>query len=348
MEKINILVTGAGGGGVGEQIIKALRIGSNNYFIVSTDIRNESVAKCLGDVFCVLPSSKDEKYLSLLINCSLKYNCKIIIPGSEPELLKIANNINLFADAGIYVPINNIDLIKLCSDKIKFNEFLSYNHFSAPETLVINNKIIPKSINNFPYVVKPISGSGSKNVFIVQNITELRSILEYLGDENDFLLQQYVGTLDNEYTVGILCTPNKGYINHIILKRDLSQGLSLKQSVINQSKIQSLGEKLGISTGISQGIFVSNSLIDEIVKKIVKILNLTSTINLQCRIHENEVFIFEINPRFSGTTNLRAIVGFNEPEYIINEHLQLPSISLDSVKWENKQVLRGIVEYLIN
>jgi carbamoyl-phosphate synthase large subunit len=348
MKKINILVTGAGGGGVGDQIIKALRGGTNKYYIVSTDVRSDSVAKCIGDVFCVLPSSKDSTYLSSLINCSLKYNCKIIIPGSEPELLNIASNIDLFIEAGIYVPINHSDLIKLCSDKIKFNEFLKLYNFKTPETLVIDNKTLPNDLNNFPYVVKPISGSGSKNVFIVQNIFELSSILEYLGEENGFLLQQYVGSINNEYTVGILCTPNQGYVNHIILKRDLSLGLSVRQSVKNNSNVTSLGEKLVISTGISQGVFVSNILIDEVVKKIVKLLNPTSTINLQCRIHENEVFIFEINPRFSGTTNLRAIAGFNEPEYIINEYLEFANISLDFRKWENKQVLRGIVEYLLN
>lgn len=347
MNKLNILITGAGGGGIGEQVIKALRIGRNKYFIVATDIRKDSVATCLGDVFCLLPPSSSNEYISDLIKSCEAHNCKIIIPGSEPELIKIAANIDLFQEAGIFVPINTIDLIRLCSDKLIFNEFLKKNNFAFCETFKIAGNLIPSNLENFPYVIKPSSGSGSKDVFIVQSYSEIKSILEYLGSENNFLLQEYVGTASEEYTVGILCTPNRGYIKHIILKRDLSLGLSIKQSVINKSGQNIFGDKLVISTGISQGEFVTNSLIDEAVMKIVKLLSPISTINLQCRIHDNKVYIFEINPRFSGTTNLRAIVGFNEPEYIINERLLVQNEELNDANWSNKKVLRGIKEFLI-
>lgn len=347
MNKLNILITGAGGGGIGEQVIKALRIGRNDYFIVATDIRKDSVATCLGDVFCTLPPSGSSEYISELIKYCEEYSCQVVIPGSEPELIKIASNIDLFHRAGIFVPINTINLIRLCSDKMIFNEFLRKNNFAFCDTIRIASNLIPSNLENFPYVLKPSSGSGSKDVFIVQSYSELKNILEYLGSENNYLLQEYVGSATEEYTVGILCTPNRGYINHIILKRDLSLGLSIKQSVINKSGQSIFGDKLVISTGISQGEFVTNSLIDEAVMKIIKLLSPISTINLQCRIHDNKVYIFEINPRFSGTTNLRAIVGFNEPEYIINERLLIHNEELNDAKWKNKKVLRGIKEFLI-
>lgn len=347
MNKLHILVTGAGGGGIGEQVIKALRIGKNDYFIVATDIREDSVATCLGDVFCVLPPSGSDEYISKLIKYCEVYNCQIVIPGSEPELIKIASNIDLFHSARIFVPINTIELVRLCSDKMEFNKFLKKNNFAFCETFKIVGNRIPTNLNKFPYVLKPSKGSGSKDVFIVQSYSEIKNILEYLGSQNDFLLQEYVGKATEEYTIGILCTPNRGYVKHIILKRDLSLGLSVKQSVLNKSGQKILGNKLVISTGISQGEFVTNPLIDEAALKIAKLLSPTSTINLQCRIHCNEVYIFEINPRFSGTTNLRAIVGFNEPEYIINEQLLIQNQELNEENWKNKKVLRGIKEFLI-
>jgi carbamoyl-phosphate synthase large subunit len=348
MKKLNILVTGAGGGGIGEQVIKALRIGRNDYFVVATDIRADSVATSMGNVFCLLPPSISGEYISDLLKCSEAYNCQIIIPGSEPELKKIAENIDLFQRAGIFVPINTIDLIRLCSDKMVFNEFLKKNNFAFFETIRINGNILPSNLENFPYVLKPSSGSGSKDVFIVQSYSELKNILEYFGSENNFLLQEYVGTATEEYTVGILCTQSCGYVKHIILKRDLTLGLSIKQSVLNKSGNSIFGERLVISTGISQGEFVTNPLIDEVVLKVTNLLTPISTINMQCRIHDNKVYIFEINPRFSGTTNLRAIVGFNEPEYIINERFLIQNEELNEENWKNKKVLRGIKEFLIN
>jgi carbamoyl-phosphate synthase large subunit len=31
--------------------------------------------------------------------------------------------------------------------------------------------------------------------------------------------------------------------------------------------------------------------------------------------------VFEINPRFSGTTSLRAMAGLNEPDLLLRRHL---------------------------
>ncbi len=44
-------------------------------------------------------------------------------------------------------------------------------------------------------------------------------------------------------------------------------------------------------------------------------------LNIQCRWCNEELVIFEINPRFSGTTLLRALAGFNEPDLLIRYHV---------------------------
>ena len=41
------------------------------------------------------------------------------------------------------------------------------------------------------------------------------------------------------------------------------------------------------------------------------------SLNFQMKKHKNKFYIFEINPRFSGTTSVRAFFGFNEPEMFI-------------------------------
>jgi len=44
-------------------------------------------------------------------------------------------------------------------------------------------------------------------------------------------------------------------------------------------------------------------------------------VNVQCRLVDGEVVVFEINPRFSGTTSLRAMVGYNEPDVLFRHHV---------------------------
>lgn len=347
MTEIKVVVTGAGGGGIGEQVIKALRNGKNRYQVISTDTRDLTVAKALGDRFHRMPLASDGSYIQKLISLCNEYDCRIVIPGSEPELLRIAASIDEFRKNSIYVPINSAELISVCSDKIQFHSFLEKSGFEVCETHIIDGSVEYSNFRNFPYIIKPVRGSGSKNVFIVQSREELENVIKYLGEQGDIMVQEYVGTADEEYTVGILSTPS-GYVNHICLKRDLSLGMSVKQSVPNRTNKDFLGQKLVVSTGISQGMFVENSVIDNTVMKLVGLLKPTSTINMQCRIQNGQLYIFEINPRFSGTTNLRTLVGFNEPEYLINNYLSAPNSELDHKTWINRTVLRGIQEYLIN
>jgi len=347
MDQIHVFVTGAGGGGIGEQIIKSLRNGKNSYLLISTDIRASSIAKNISDQFFVIPKADSPNYIDILISICLKNKCSILIPGSEPELLRISKSIQLFQQEGIYVPINHHSLIDLCLDKVKFQTFLSKNGFKLCESSILNSQVDLTLFSNYPYIIKPIKGSGSKNVFIVQDYNELKNIFNYLKDESSLLIQEYVGNPESEYTIGVLSNP-AGYIKHIILQRDLSLGLSVKQSVRNKTQKDILGQNLVVSTGLSQGKFVLNELIDNVVQKIVLLLAPTSSINLQCRIHNGDVYIFEINPRFSGTSNLRAMVGFNEPEYIINQHFSITNENLNECNWNNRIVLRGVQEYLID
>jgi carbamoyl-phosphate synthase large subunit len=347
MDKIRVLVTGAGGGGIGEQITKSLMQTKGKYYVICSDVRMDTIAKKLGDDFILLPSAQSANYIDIVVDFCTRKEIQTIIPGSEPELRKFVENKKLFDDLGIYLPINDENVIGVCSDKICFDEFLNEKGYQNFNSHTITDNTDFDSFLNFPYVIKPVMGSGSTNVFIVQNKSELINICNYIGFDRPMILQQYVGTLDDEYTVGILSTLEDGYVDHIILKRDLSYGLSLKSKVSNRTDREEFGDWLGISSGISQGTFVQNDIISEVVRKITLDLKLTSTINMQCRLFENKVFIFEINPRFSGTTNLRALVGFNEPDYILSSHFGLAKSALDSANWLGKKVLRGLNEFVV-
>ena len=56
--------------------------------------------------------------------------------------------------------------------------------------------------------------------------------------------------------------------------------------------------------------------------------------------------IFEINPRYSGTTSLRAIVGFNEPDLMIRHHLFREDIPRDR-NWPITVIERTLVETIV-
>jgi carbamoyl-phosphate synthase large subunit len=56
--------------------------------------------------------------------------------------------------------------------------------------------------------------------------------------------------------------------------------------------------------------------------------------------------VFEINPRFSGTTSIRALVGFNEPDILMRIHLENESIS-SRFSYQEGVVLRRLEEVVL-
>ena len=82
-----------------------------------------------------------------------------------------------------------------------------------------------------------------------------------------------------------------------------------------------LGPTLAISSGISQGRIVDAAPVLRTAEAIAQGLGSVGPLNIQGRISRGTFVPFEINPRFSGTSPMRAMAGFNEPELLIDWHL---------------------------
>ena len=76
-------------------------------------------------------------------------------------------------------------------------------------------------------------------------------------------------------------------------------------------------------------------------------LGCRGAVNIQCRMVESKVYVFEINPRFSGTTSLRAMVGYNEPDILIRKHLLGENIK-SNFTYKSGVIMRGLEEKFIN
>ena len=200
-------------------------------------------------------------------------------------------------------------------------------------------------VNKFPVVLKPsIGGGGSANTMIAQSKEELIVFTKYLFNTYDeFIAQEYVGTPDSEYTVGVLHDMDGKLINSIAVKRMILSSLGNRIKIKNMSENKSIGDTLVISSGISQGEIGKYAEVTSQCEKIASRLNSRGPINIQCRFVDSKVYIFEINPRYSGTSSMRAIVGMNEPELMIQYHYFKENIERN-FKFKEGYVLRGLEE----
>ena len=341
MEQIRVMVTGVGGGGNGEQLIKALRMSDKNYFLIGADITPVSKGLFQVDRRRILPPATDPNYIDTLLHVCREEGVQALFTGSEPELKKISAVQDMIRSEGIFLPMNPQSVIETCMDKSKTMAFLDEHGFAHPASVTIRGEADFEKVTKFPVVMKPsIGGGGSANAYIAQDMEELRMFGTWmLHIYSEFIVQEYVGNAECEYTVGVLSDMEGNLINSIAVKKNIMTALS------NRLKIRSRysGELLVISNGISQGQIGRFPDVTSQCETIAQALGSRSAINIQLRFTDGNCNVFEINPRYSGTSSFRAMVGYNEPDIMIRKYLLGESIE-PHFAYKEGYIMRGLDE----
>ena len=341
MERIRVMITGVGGGGNGEQLVKALRMSDKNYYLIGADITPISKGLFLVDKKVILPPASAPNYIENLLQVCKEEGVQALFTGSEPELKKISGVQEDIRAAGIFLPMNPKEVIDTCIDKSKTMTWLDSHGFSHPASVTIRNAADLEKIGKYPVVLKPsIGGGGSANAYIAQDAEELHLFGTWmLHIYSEFIVQEYVGNADCEYTVGVLSDMEGNLINSIAVKKNIMTALS------NRLKIKSryTGEMLVISNGISQGQIGRFPDVTGQCEQIAHQLGSRSAINIQLRFVDGKCSVFEINPRYSGTSSFRAMVGYNEPDIMIRKYLLRESIE-PHFPYKEGYIMRGLDE----
>lgn len=346
--QIHVLLTGVGGGGFGTQVFKAMRLASTPYYIVGVDMSLFSKGLFEVDEGYIVPPASDPRYIQTLLTLCTEKGIQVLVPGSEPELRMVAKHRQEFEDLEVLLLINSSQVIDLCMNKWHTIQFLLEKGFMVPRSFLVKNKGDIKGIDIFPVVIKPtVGGGGSNNAFLAQDREELGFFCRYLLRQGLIpLVQEYVGTPDNEYTVGILTTLDGVLVNSVAIKRHILSGLSNRIKVANRTGRDELSPLLALSSGISQGTISGYEEIRAICEHMALVLEAKGPINVQCRYWNGQLYPFEINPRFSGTTSLRAMVGCNEPDILIRHHL-LGEPIVPHFEYRHGRIVRGLAESYI-
>ncbi len=346
---LSVLVTGIGGGGHGEQILKALRLAGTPYRITGTDTDPLSANRPLVDDFAVVPPAGHPEYLETILELARAHEALAVFHGSEAEMMVLSRARDRLEAAGFYVPVNPLETMEICQDKVRLARYLSEHGFAVPRFREVQNIADIADFDVFPAIVKPsIGGGGSANVLIAQSRTELETFCAYLLKLYPrFLVQEYVGTPENEFTVGVLFGRDGVLINSIGIRRIISNALSLRTRVPNISGRAGLGPTLVVSSGISQGEVGRWPEVTAQCERIAAVLRPQAPVNIQCRLVDGVVIPFEINPRFSGTTSLRALAGYNEPDVLFRRDVLGEKIE-DHFAYREITVMRGLQETVID
>lgn len=347
MNALPVIVTGTGGGGVGEQIVKALRLAQTNYAIIATDVTDLSAGRAMADAFHLLPRADAPDYIAALLALAERTGARAIFCGSEPELKTLAKARARIEAAGLLLPVNPDSVLETCLDKGRTAEFLEGHGFAVPRTLRIAAPADLEMVDFLPAILKPVSGGGSANVFIAQDRNELELFARYLlGLGGGFIAQQYVGEEKSEFTVGVLLSMEGELINSVAIRREISSGLGSRLRVANRGGDARFGSHLVVSSGISQGHLARYPQVTEPCERMALALGCRGAVNFQCRMVGGAPLVFEINPRFSGTTSIRALAGYNEPDVLIRRHVLGEAVA-PRFAYRAGHYRRGLAEWLV-
>lgn len=293
----NILVTGAGAV-LGQGILRSLHEHSNNFIIHTADPDYRSSGHWLGNKAHLIKMAKDPDYLSSIENIIIAEKIDIILIGTDTELPIFSDNKKRLEEKyGVIIVVSNTNVIKIANDKFLTANFLKENGFPFPISFMSYDQdgiMYLKKLNNYPYIAKPIDGARSKGIELIKEEKDIDRISSF---DNNLVVQEFIAETDGEFTSGCLVFKGK-CVAVVTLKRDLRDGNTYrayykKEYEIYNNFISNVSEKLGVE----------------------------GPCNFQFRIKNGKPVIFEINSRFSGTTPLRFIFGFNEVIACINFYL---------------------------
>jgi carbamoyl-phosphate synthase large subunit len=296
--KITVVVTGVGGGGVGEGIVKALKLVKSRYRIIATDMSPLSAPLFRVQKGYLVPPAYEKDYISSLLDICRKEKADALIPGSEYELQRISDNRVRFEENGIIPILGSDKMIKIGLDKWKTHNFLEKNGFLTPKTY------LPEDVGSlledvcFPLLIKPRGSYGAKGIYVIHKVEELDIFTSYLKREGyDPVVQEYFDPKIQECTIGVVASKDGEIMGSISILRELKSGFSCKMIVKDYPEAR------------------------ENAEAIAKKIGARGPINLQCFLTETGPVTFEINPRFSGTTPIRSACGFNEVDAAIRNFL---------------------------
>lgn len=294
----NILVTGAGAL-LGQGILRCLNFSNNQYNIITADPDVRSTGHALAHTSYKIPFASDPSYLDKIEVIILKEKVDVILIGTDVELPLFAEKKEyLESKYQLKVIVSNQHVINIANDKWLTAEFLRENGFPYPASALTTD---PAQIANlkqscdYPFIAKPVDGARSKGLEIIRNDEDLARVCGY---KNNLVVQEMIDDELGEFTTGCLVVGGK-CAAVVSLVRDLRDGNTWR----------AYRDK-------------NTSKYDSVIIAIAEALGIDGPSNFQYRIKNGAPVIFEINGRFSGTTPLRLMFGFNEVEAVLEYYLE--------------------------
>jgi len=292
--KVLVLAVGSP---LGQSVVKALHASRLPLKIYVADIDDFAAGLYMRDVnSIILPRVKDETYFDRLASYIQNHQIQAIFPIIASEHEFFSRHSQYFSSINVEILSCAPEVYRLCNDKYESMRRLINAGVSAPDsTLCRDDEEVEQFLlrNIFPIFIKPRFGASSVDIFKVSNRDQLFGILKAFPRDY-FIAQAYLND-SRDFTAGVYVSRDGSFRSTLMIERELKFGLSYRGSVFEDESIS------------------------DYCLKVASAISSYYSINVQFKIVGGQPFTYEINPRLSSTTSVRAHFGFNEPDMMLHE-----------------------------
>jgi carbamoyl-phosphate synthase large subunit len=286
---MKVMVTGAGAL-LGQGILRSLAASPLRPTVVALDPSPLAPGLYWTEHRALIPMAKDPAYLGAIDALLAAHRPDALMIGTDVELLLLAQHrAELEARHGTKIVVSSPTVVGIADDKWLTFQFLREHGFLAPDSCLPGDEEALIARVGFPLVVKPRVGARSIGLSVVRDRAELARAIASLPAP---VIQECVATDQDEYTAGTLTFDGRCEAS-IVMRRDLRDGNTWR------AYVEAFPE------------------LDPTVRRMAEALGAFGPANFQFRVDGQGVKVFEINGRFSGTTPLRMLAGFNEVDLVL-------------------------------
>ncbi len=293
---INILfLGGAKRVSLAEQFISEGKKRGINIKIFSYELNEYVPISLVAEIIIGLKWS--DKYLyNHLIEILDKKNIDIVLPFLDSATIVAAKLKELTSNSKVFIPVSDENTCKIFFNKLLANKWCIENGIN-----------VPSDLTKYPLIAKPILGSASKGILVLESDEEL----EKLSNKQDYLIQEFVK--GREFSVDIYISTLNNEIISIVprIRLETQGGESIKSITVKEDRL----------INFSREIIEKTKLIGPVTLQLIE------------NAETNELYFMEINPRYGGAVMNSIFSGANSTDYLLNDFLKIKNTY--NINWNN-------------
>lgn len=322
MKNDHTLVVTSIGSGVGMAVVRALRQTRPLLRIVGVGCE----AKVAGIYACdaaylIPPVQQQAEYSARLLEIVRLERPVMLIPGHDAELPLLAELRDRLADDyGVFIPMGTVKAVLACCDKFSSAQAFAGLAFARSAATLEDAKQLAQE-TGFPLIVKPRYGYASRGITVVFTEADLEQA--FTVSLEAMVAQEYLA----DHSLGK--TPAQLTVNDVYQDGFIRQDIDYSVQVLLGINGQLMGmfasrNRLRFGFPVAVETFYEPSLFQAAATMAERLgqLGLAGPCNFQAVQVAPEKFVFfECNARFTGISDSRAALGWNECEAVLRHFL---------------------------